>query len=88
VETATKTRDNVTLKVCTAIQFKVEEDKVSEFRFRLKNPNRQLESYVHDAYAALPLPIPADFYHLPEATLSLNLLHSTLTSSPRRQLFP
>jgi regulator of protease activity HflC (stomatin/prohibitin superfamily) len=49
VETATKTRDNVQITVCTAIQFKVEEDKVSEFKFRLSNPNRQLESYVHDS---------------------------------------
>ena len=42
----TKTRDNVTTNVTTAIQFAVNPEKVQDYYFKLSNPEQQLEAYV------------------------------------------
>eukprot|EP00286_Rhodomonas_abbreviata_P005593 CAMPEP_0181338556 /NCGR_PEP_ID=MMETSP1101-20121128/28702_1 /TAXON_ID=46948 /ORGANISM="Rhodomonas abbreviata, Strain Caron Lab Isolate" /LENGTH=251 /DNA_ID=CAMNT_0023449299 /DNA_START=167 /DNA_END=922 /DNA_ORIENTATION=- len=47
-ETKTKTKDNVTLKVNTAVQYKVDESRVNDFYFSLDEPERQIEAYCDD----------------------------------------
>merc|ERR1719181_2305407 len=44
----TKTKDNVFVKVCTAVQVEVKAEKAYEAIYRLTNPSTQIDSYVSD----------------------------------------
>lgn len=46
--TQTKTKDDVTVMITTAIQWEVNEDKVEQYYFKLTNPTQQISSYVDD----------------------------------------
>lgn len=48
VDTETKTKDNVTVKVSVAVQFKAMEDKVYDAYYRLTDPTQQIRAYVDD----------------------------------------
>jgi regulator of protease activity HflC (stomatin/prohibitin superfamily) len=49
VRTETKTKDNVTLRVTTAIQYSVDPDRVDEYFFKLNDPERQITAHVEDS---------------------------------------
>jgi regulator of protease activity HflC (stomatin/prohibitin superfamily) len=48
VRTETKTKDNVTIQVQVAVQFKAMESKVQEAYYRLTDPGQQIRAYVDD----------------------------------------
>eukprot|EP00287_Rhodomonas_sp_CCMP768_P016039 CAMPEP_0196756894 /NCGR_PEP_ID=MMETSP1091-20130531/102594_1 /TAXON_ID=302021 /ORGANISM="Rhodomonas sp., Strain CCMP768" /LENGTH=255 /DNA_ID=CAMNT_0042105597 /DNA_START=146 /DNA_END=913 /DNA_ORIENTATION=+ len=53
VKTDTKTKDNVTLTVTTAIQACVDTERAHDYFFKLSDPNAQVSSYVHDCIRSL-----------------------------------
>jgi regulator of protease activity HflC (stomatin/prohibitin superfamily) len=53
VRTDTKTKDNVTLTVTTAIQCAVAPDKAHDYYFKLSSPHAQVSSYVNDCIRSL-----------------------------------
>jgi regulator of protease activity HflC (stomatin/prohibitin superfamily) len=48
VRTDTKSKDNVTLKVTTAVQYSVDPEKVNDYFFKLNDPERQITAHVED----------------------------------------
>jgi len=48
MNTETKTKDNVFVKVCVAVQVEVLADKAYEAIYKLTNPSTQIDSYVSD----------------------------------------
>lgn len=48
VDTSTKTKDNVTVAVSVAVQFKAMDDKVYDAYYRLTDPAQQIRAYVDD----------------------------------------
>eukprot|EP00961_Rhodomonas_salina_P296687 3936572-Rhodomonas_salina.1 len=53
VRTDTKTKDNVTLTVTTAIQCAVDPERAHDYYFKLSSPHAQVSSYVHDCIRSL-----------------------------------
>ena len=48
VKTSTKTKDNVTVIITTAVQYAVDEKKVEDFFFKLNEPSRQIAAHVEN----------------------------------------
>ena len=48
VQTNTKTQDNVTVSVKTAIMYHVDPMSIDTFYFKLHNPHQQITAYVDD----------------------------------------
>ena len=48
VKTSTKTKDNVTVIITTAVQYAVDERKVEDFFFKLNEPSRQIAAHVEN----------------------------------------
>jgi regulator of protease activity HflC (stomatin/prohibitin superfamily) len=57
VDTSTKTKDNVTVAVSVAVQFKAMDDKVYDAYYRLTDPAQQIRAYVDDGKYILFLTI-------------------------------
>lgn len=53
VSTTTKTKDNVTVTVITALQYHVESSQAYAAFYRLDNPQRQMSSYVDDSVRSI-----------------------------------
>jgi len=63
VNTDTKTHDNVSVTVRTAVQYAVAPDKIYDAHFRLSNPERQMAAYVDDVVRSeLPAMLLDDAY--------------------------
>jgi len=48
VKTSTKTKDNVTVTITTAVQFAVDPNKVEDFFFKINEPERQIAAHVEN----------------------------------------
>ena len=59
VVTNTKTKDNVTVQVTTAIMYKVgtEDEDIKSYFFKLSEPKRQIEGYVDDCIRSQVRPV-------------------------------
>lgn len=64
VVTNTKTRDNVTVQVTTAIMYKVGtgEGDIESYYFKLSEPKRQIEAYVDDCIRSQVRSVYCDAY--------------------------
>lgn len=71
VVTNTKTQDNVTVTVKTAIMYHVDPASVDTFYFKLHNPHQQITAYVDDCIRSQ-----VTFLHKRHSTYSI-LNHST-----------
>eukprot|EP00281_Chroomonas_sp_CCMP1168_P030364 CAMPEP_0206253340 /NCGR_PEP_ID=MMETSP0047_2-20121206/23099_1 /ASSEMBLY_ACC=CAM_ASM_000192 /TAXON_ID=195065 /ORGANISM="Chroomonas mesostigmatica_cf, Strain CCMP1168" /LENGTH=257 /DNA_ID=CAMNT_0053679541 /DNA_START=107 /DNA_END=877 /DNA_ORIENTATION=- len=49
VRTETKTKDNVSIRVTSAVQYAVDPERVDDYYFRLDQPQRQISAHVEDS---------------------------------------